>query len=243
MSTAITPQNIPPDVDYPTSDGKPMAETPIHRQNLTALIEMLEVWYAGREDVYISGNMMMYYELGNKRRHISPDVFVVIGVDAAKQRDAYLTWSEPKPTLDLVVEFTSPSTAGEDLEDKRELYRTVLGVREYLLFDPKTDYLDPPQQLFRLEKKRYRAVQPINGRLPSEVLGLHFERVGEFLRLYDPRTNQWIPLQADLTERERVRADKEAERADKEQELRLQGDQEIARLRAELEASRRHDEL
>src|SRR6187399_3008618 len=32
--------------EYPTSDGKPMAETEFHRKLMTALIETLEAWFA-----------------------------------------------------------------------------------------------------------------------------------------------------------------------------------------------------
>ncbi len=52
-------------VHYPTRDGKPIGETPTHRDNLGDLIEMLRGWYAKSPDVYISGNMLLYYEEGN----------------------------------------------------------------------------------------------------------------------------------------------------------------------------------
>ena len=129
-----------PDVDYPTGDGKPMAETPVHRLNLTDSIAMLEDWFAGRKDVYISGNVLLYYVEGDPRKHVSPDVFVVLGVPQV-YRACYKTWEEPKPTLDFVIEFTSGSTRREDQKTKFELYRSVLGVREYCLFDPFAEYL------------------------------------------------------------------------------------------------------
>ncbi len=34
-----------PKNDYPTSDGTPMAETEIHRDLMTTLIETLKWWY------------------------------------------------------------------------------------------------------------------------------------------------------------------------------------------------------
>ncbi len=66
--------------DYPTSDGKPMAETDWHRKLMTIIIEILEAFFAGQR-VYVSGNLLVFYEPGNRRRHISPDVFVVRGVE------------------------------------------------------------------------------------------------------------------------------------------------------------------
>src|SRR5262245_45546994 len=67
-------------VEYPESDGKPMAETPVHRNNMANQIDTLSHRYAAEANVYVSGNMMMYYVEGNPRKHVSPDVFVVFGI-------------------------------------------------------------------------------------------------------------------------------------------------------------------
>lgn len=186
-----SPVHIADEVDYPTGDGQPVAETEVHRNNLLETIEMLQAWFEDRENVYISGNMFVYYVQGDRHRHVAPDVFVVHGVPN-HERECYKIWEEPKPTLDLVIEFTSRSTSEEDLADKFELYRDVLGVREYLLFDPYSEYLDPPQQLYRRVGDEYEAVTPVDGRLPSDVLGLHFERQGKRFRPWIPETGEWI---------------------------------------------------
>jgi len=251
MSTILLP-----DVDYPTGDGKPIAETPIHRVNLTDSIAMLECWFAGRKDVYISGNMLMYHAQGDPRRRVSPDVFVVLGVPRDSDRRCYKTWFEPKPTLDFVIEFTSKSTQNEDQIEKFELYRTVLAVREFCLFDPAEEYLEPSSQLFRLIDGEYVPVAPVEGRLPSQVLNLHIDREGHSLRFWDPATGEWLPNWPERieclerrTEQERQRAErfiqerrrleqerlkyeKERQRADESQALE-------ARLQAELDALRK----
>ena len=53
------------EIDYPESDGRPMAETPLHRDLMFLVIEMLRLWFAKNPMVYISGNMFWYYERGN----------------------------------------------------------------------------------------------------------------------------------------------------------------------------------
>ena len=68
------------EVEYPTSDGRPMAETPLHMQEMIDLIETLQDHFAEDPNVYVWGNMMLYYVEGDRRKHISPDVFVVRGV-------------------------------------------------------------------------------------------------------------------------------------------------------------------
>lgn len=215
------------EVLYPTGDGQPVAETEIHRDNLLETVWMLQQWYKDRDDVYVSGNMFVYYVRGDRHRHLAPDVFVVHGVPKVV-RECYKTWEEPKQTLDLVIEFTSRSTKEEDLDDKFELYRDELGVREYLLFDPYSEYLDPPQQLFKLKAGKYERVEPVDGRLPSEVLGLHLERDGMRLRLWVPESRSWLLFPHEIAhEYEHVRHEYEHVRHENQ------------RLRAELESLKR----
>ncbi len=227
------------EIDYPSSDGRPLAETPIHRKNLLSLIDILERRYADDPWVYVSGNMMMYYVPGDKRRHVSPDVFLARGVSRDKPRDYYLVWEEHAP--DLVIEITSASTRDEDLVGKMSLYQDVLHVREYFLFDPHAEYLDPPLQGFRLDPAgKYALIQPIEGRLPSEVTGLDFEVDGEFLRPLDPVAGHWLLPSHELLEA--AEAAREQERV-----LRLRADQQRAqaekqRIRAEEERARAEEE-
>ncbi len=225
-----SPSYLDDNVDYPTGDGRPVGETEIHRDNLLETIWMLQQWYEDRDDVYVSGNMFVYYVPGDRYCCLCPDVFVAHGVPKTV-RDSYKTWEEPKPELDLVIEFTSRSTKEEDLDDKFDLYRDRLGVTEYLLFDPYSEYLDPPQQLFRRSAKdEFEPVKPIDGRLPSEVLGLHFERDDRRLRLWIPETGQWI-----LTPKETHAAwRKERETARRERKALRKEQNENQRLRDEL---------
>jgi Uma2 family endonuclease len=177
--------------DYPTSDGRPMAETDWHRDLMLDLIQTLKAWYASNSNVYVSGNLLLFYRPGDKRRHLSPDVFVVKGVPA-HDRPNYLTWQEGKGP-DLVIELTSSSTRSEDVNRKFLLYQNTLKVREYFLFDPLGDYLDPPLRGYRLRGRTYAAIRPRKGRLASKVLGLHLEGNGPVLRLYNPLAGEWLP--------------------------------------------------
>lgn len=178
------------EVDYPTSDGKPMAETDWHRDLMNTLIQTLAAYYSAKPLVYVSGNLLVFYKPGNRRKHVSPDVFVVKGV-AKHQRPNYLIWEEGKGP-EVVIELTSQSTRDEDVEDKYELYQDTLRVSEYFLFDPLGEYLQPQLQGHRLRRGRYEPISPLKGRLPSKVLGLNLEGHGRDLRLYDPRTKQLL---------------------------------------------------
>jgi Uma2 family endonuclease len=189
-----------------------MAETEFHGILMVALIQTLREFFRKQPRVYVWGNLLVFYERGNKRKHLSPDVFVVRGVPK-RVRDNYLIWEEGKAP-EFVIELTSRSTRHEDTQRKFALYRDVLKVKEYFLFDPYRDYLDPPFQGYRLAKGQYVPIKPRAGRLPSRVLGLHLERDGEALRLWDPATGQRL-----LTPEEaRQQTEAEVERLRRENE-------------------------
>jgi Uma2 family endonuclease len=211
MSTAARTTTVSGN-GYPTSDGRPMAETDYHRDLMLDLITTLQGYYAADPRVYVSGNLLLFYEEGNRRRHLSPDVFVVKGVPK-RDRLNYLVWEEGKGP-DVVIELTSSSTRKEDVKTKFELYRDTLKVREYFLFDPMGDYLSPRLQGYRLRGGKYLAIREVQGRLPSQVLGLQLEPAGKELRLYNPAPAQWLP-----TSEERIaRAEAEIERLRRENE-------------------------
>jgi Uma2 family endonuclease len=223
MATAPR-QRATREIEYPTGDGKPMAETDVHRQDMVDLIDTLGHHFAHDPKVYVSGNLLLYYEEGNPRKHVAPDVLVAIDVPKVPPRDYYLVWKEGKAP-DVIFEITSKSTKREDKKTKKELYRDVLEVAEYIQFDPTEDYLKPPLQGFRLVDGDYIPIQFVNGRLPSQVLGLHLERDGKELRLFDPVTGVRL-----LTARER------AEKAEAERQRIAEA---FDRLRQEIESLRR----
>ena len=203
------------EIEYPESDGTPMAETGEHRIQMTeALIWPLQTFFRERQDVYISGNLFLYYEEGNPRKVVAPDVFVVLGVPN-KLRRVYKLWEEGKAP-DVVFELTSPSTRDEDVSHKRFLYE-ALGVEEYFLFDPLRDYLQPPLQGFRLEGETYytplRPERLPTGewQLSSNVLGLILQTEGRGLRLFDPARQRFL-LKPQEVEEARQAAEAEVER-------------------------------
>jgi Uma2 family endonuclease len=219
-------------IDYPTSDGQPMAETPLHMRVMWDLIQTLIAWFVSDSMVYVWGNMFLYYEEGDPRKSVSPDVMVIKGVPKDKFRDTFKVWEEGGKTPNAIIEVTSKGTSENDEVDKFYLYQDVLRVEEYFLFDPRAEYLKPPLKGFRLVKGKYQPIKAVAGRLPSKVLGLHLERNGQELRFYDPQSGVWLPTPAEV----RTRA--EADRAEAA-EARTKAEAEVERLRRELESLRR----
>ena len=199
-----------PTLVYPESDGKPMAETPKHQQVMMDCMDIMRRHFREVPDVYIGGNTLLYYEEGNPRKSISPDVFMVRGVPKKELR-VYKTWEQP-PTLDFVLEVASPSTFEKDFTVKKEIYANILCVKEYYIYDPYHE-IEPAFIGFRLVGADYEEIDFVEGRLPSEGLGLELGEYEEALRLYNPVTETWL--------------DTSRERADK-------AEAELATVRAEL---------
>lgn len=178
------------DVYYPSSDGKPIAETEMHRDLLIDALSMLKRHFRNRPDVYVSGDLLLYYEKGNPKKSVVPDVFVVFGVPKGN-RDNYLLWEEGKGP-DFVLELSHKKTYDYDLGEKKRIYAKVLEVKEYFLYDP-DHYLRPPLQGYRLVDSIYQPIQPVGewfcGEwLLSEVLGLEIGLKTRELDFCDPRT-------------------------------------------------------
>jgi Uma2 family endonuclease len=99
-----------------------------------------------------------------------PDAFVVKGVSPNRRR-TYKIWLEGKAP-DVVIETTSRKTRRKDTTTKPELYARQ-GVKEYFLFDPDGENLDPPLQGYRLRRRTYVRLKPDqDGGLTSRELGL-----------------------------------------------------------------------
>ncbi len=156
-------------VYYSESDGKPMGETDWHRRAIIRLIELLEGYYRN-EIVYVSGDLLVYYEQGNPKKFVVPDVFVAKGIKP-RDRRIFKIWHEEK-VPDAIIEVTSRKTRKKDELVKPTLYAR-LGVPEYFLFDPDQDYLDPALQGHRLIDGLYQPI-PLDSRggLVSQELGL-----------------------------------------------------------------------
>ena len=175
------------EIEYPTSDGQPMAETTLHRVVMSDVIQGLERRFADTPDVWVGGNLFLYYEKGNPLKSVSPDVQFSRGVGKAF-RDTYLLWNETVPSL--VFEITSRKTRREDTRTKKDLYER-LGVTELVLFDPYGDYLKPRLQGWRLERGRYQPI-PLNrdGSLDLRTAGVTACPEGERLRLMDTASGE-----------------------------------------------------
>ena len=225
--------------DYPESDGKPMAETPIHWLATVDATYPLRLFYQHRGDVYVASDMIVYYVEGDPKRSLVPDVWVAFGAPKLPERRTWLTWLEGKGP-DFVLEITSKSTKREDEVRKKKLYEE-LGVREYWQFDPTGDYLDPilKGRVLGAEGKYRDLVLKERGgvlRHPS-LLGLDLCLEEGRLFYFDPTRSVRL-LTPEEDRNARHKAEEAAQAAEKaKQSIQAERDRE-ARLRREETAAR-----
>lgn len=229
-------------IEYPESDSEPVAESEPQMLSLFYTVSALRIYFQNHPDVYVGGNLLLYYEEGNPKAVVAPDVMAVMGGSHKGKWRSYLLWKEQKAP-DFVLEITSKSTASVDQGVKRGVY-AYLGVREYFQYDPTEDYLNPPLQGLRLVDDYYLTIPTVTNKdgslmIHSNVLGLDlYLKNGEF-HFADPDSGE---LLRSYEESERERLEAEAARIEVEKEAEAER---IARLAvqtrlAELEARLRH---
>jgi len=225
-------------VNYPESDGRPMGETDEHRDEMVREMELLRRFFEG-QCVYVSGDLLVYYEQGNPKKFVVPDVFVVKDREPKKRR-TYKLWVERKAP-DVIFEVTSRKTRKKDTVTKPALYGH-LGVKEYFLFDPTEDYLDPPLQGHRLVGDQFREIAGDGlGALLSDELGLRLQVERGQLVFYRLDTGERLLTAEEACQaaERRWRGEAEARQAEAkarqaEAEARQAAEAEVARLREEL---------
>ena len=217
MSAILQQSSAPQTIFYPESDGKPMGETDIHIRLILEIMRTLSVHYSTQNDIYVLGDVLFFYQEGNPKKFLVPDVMVVKGVGKHLRR-SYKLWDE-KAVPSVVFEISSRSTWGEDLNSKWAVYQQ-LGVKEYYIFDPEYDYLPEPLVAYKLIKGELRKINVQNRRIFSRELGLEIVDTGETLRFFDVEKNEFL-----------LTAQEEHEALFAEKQARISAERELAELK------------
>lgn len=183
------------EIYYPESDRKIMGETDFHFLQIQLLMELLQLFFDKRTDVYVSSDIFVYYEEGNTRRRFAPDVMVCFGIENQKRR-TYKLWEE-KVVPSVIFEIASSETWEKDVTSKRKLYED-LGVQEFYIFDPEYKYLPQPLRAYHLEFGELVRQSAANNRIFSPALGLELVDTGEKLRFFDSNKQAFVPTAQEL---------------------------------------------
>ena len=233
-------------VRYPSYDGRPMADSTEQERTMSYAGSALRTYFKRRENVLVAVDLLVYYQEGEPRARVAPDVMVVRGVHP-RRRGSFRIWEEAEAPQ-FVLEVLPKGTHWKDHEDKRTTYAEI-GVLEYFRFDPlgRSASLNGGWRLLgeRLEGGKHRTLpQASDGSLHSKELGLDL-RVRERgldplwreLRFRDPATGKDLPTHEDQDEM-LVRKDemlvREREMRMREREMRIKSEQRVLDLEAQL---------
>ncbi|WP_165074507.1 Uma2 family endonuclease [Paludisphaera rhizosphaerae] len=167
-STATTLFVDPYDPLYPSSDGKPMADSTLQFQWIVTIKEGLQSLFEDRADVFVAGDLLWYAVQGDPRDSMAPDVLVVFGRPKGHRR-SYRQWVEENVVPQVVFEIDSPSNTAAEMAGKLRRY-DKRGVEEYYYYDPETGAL----KAWLRGPAGLRAIKKTNG-WTSPRLGVTFE--------------------------------------------------------------------
>lgn len=184
-------------IEYPSEDGLPMAESDHQRIPLIYGVESLDLYFKADPETYVSGNLLIYPEKGNPYESVSPDLFVVFGVED-RLRDSYKLWEE-KQVPSFILEILSKSTASKDQGSKQGMYQ-FWGVQEYFIYDPKRAHIEPPLKGVRLGADGFYEIIDTE-QLENDAISIYSETLGlevrvfanGELRFYDPIARRYLP--------------------------------------------------
>lgn len=215
-------------IEYPESDGQPMAENTKQFEWIVTIEGGLDAQYASDPNVFVAGDLFWYPVEGRNDIRVAPDVLLVFGRPKG-HRGRYLQWEEENIAPQVVFEIWSPGNTTRDATNKYRFY-TKYGVEEYYLYDPDRGELLGWQR----GDGELVEIETMNGWV-SPRLGVRFEMADGELKLYHPngeRFKTFIELAAseanalELAAYERARAEQERARAEQE---RVRAEQERAR--------------
>ena len=199
-------------IEYPSSDGEPMAEAEAQYTPLTETVSTLRVKYHEHDDVYVGGDMLIRYRMNRNDVRVAPDVVALFGVAGRHPRDSGLAWREGRAP-NFIMEIAGSSTWRRDATEKRRIHADM-GVADYVRSDPTGDHFTPALAMETPDDGEYRELPPATDadgfpRGYIAVLGLETWAAPDLRRrLYDPSTGEWLRT---LQESEEARREAEAE--------------------------------
>jgi Uma2 family endonuclease len=221
-----------------------MEATPQATQRKITL-ESLDLVAARRSDFHLFNELLVQYPRKGRKKpgQVVPDNMVVIHDGPIKAEGSYDTPLQPARPF-WMLEYVSRSNKRKDYDDNMDKYEQQLQVPYYLLFQPDVQELT----LYHHNGHKYVSVKP-NAAERYAIPELELE-----LALLDGWVRYWfrgelLPLPADLQRdldelRHQLKAERAAreaaeQRGEQEHQARLAAEQELQRLRAEIEQLKR----
>jgi Uma2 family endonuclease len=202
MSVSLPP-SLEEEIDYPESDGQPMADNTRQFQWIVVLYGNLAAWFRDDPNVFVSGNQFWYPVEGDPANCAAPDVYVVFGRPKG-DRSSYKQWEEGGVPLTVVFEVLSPRNTFTEMDDKFAFYEDY-GVEEYYVYDPFLNRL----KVFLRRGKVLARVRPIED-FASPRLGIRFQMTTPEMTVFLPDGRRFLKFEE--LERERAQIQQRAAR-------------------------------
>jgi Uma2 family endonuclease len=230
MSTALLPLSGP--IDYPESDGEPMADNTKQFRWIVVLFTNLANLFTEVLDVFVGGNLIWYPAEGQPETKAAPDVFVVFGRPKG-DRSSYKQWEEGNVPMTVVFEVLSPTNTVGEMADKFAFYEDC-GVEEYYLYDPDSNTL----RIYMRRGEVLARVRQVRD-FVSPRLGIRFDLSGREMVVRLPDGQPFLTFEQLQTARKQAEQQLQQEqqqrllaqqRADQAEQGRQQAEQRAARL-------------
>jgi Uma2 family endonuclease len=218
---------MPPqaDIDYPDSDGQPMADNTLQFQWIVTIQGNLDGLFRSDDNVFVAGDLLWYPVQGDNTIRTAPDAMVVFGRPKG-YRGSYRQWEENDIAPQVVFEVDSPGNRPGEMDRKFAFYERY-GVEEYYRYDPDRDRLLG----WRRGGAQLQPIANMDGWV-SPRLGIRFERAEGGWQFYKPDGRRFATFRELVEQEEQERREREAAQARAEQERR---DKEAAQAHAEQE--------
>ena len=197
-------------VEYPDSDGQPMADNTRQFRWIVTIQGGLDALFQGDPQVFVAGDLLWYPVEGRPHIRVAPDVMVVFGRPKG-DRGSYQQWNESGVVPQVVFEVLSPGNTLPEMLGKLRFYERY-GVEEFYLYDPDSGALSG----YIGGQGELTAVPEMHGWV-SPRLGVRFEIAEGEMRLIRPDGRpfeSYVALER-AREQERQRAETERQRAER----------------------------
>ncbi len=236
LERSTTPAVASEEVDgvlYPYAEEEPVVQSDWHNSVIFDAKAMVKAHLLGRPEAFVGSDIYVYWEKGDNRKKVAPDLFVCPRVEPrGTERKSFYVWRELSGPQ-FVLEVLSESTQRLDWGPKFHAYRVGMRVPEYFLFSP--HHHPPCVWGFRLRDGEYEEIaRDARGRVWSEQMEVWIgTEAGTLIRLWDAQDRRLLThtetvlqaqMAADRAEAEAHRADEaEARIRELEAELRKRG--------------------
>lgn len=174
-----------PEIIYPESDGKPMADNTKQFTWIVTIKENLEILFADVPDVFVAGDLLWYPVEGEPKICQAPDTMVVFGRPKG-DRGSYKQWKEDNIPFQVVFEILSPNNTLKEMAKKLGFYNQY-GVEEYYLYDPDKNDLTG----WIRGKSELQVIEEINNWV-SPRLQIRFDLTPTSLNIYRPDGQRFL---------------------------------------------------